>query len=204
MARPNLAVDWRDFDGEIKALAALMPSLQSLPIGHRKLVAEIVLIRLFLLLENTTRSVCCKLLCGANYMDGLTPLRNVNARSATHANTLMCTHGRAKPKRFAEWTQTSDIRDNLAFTMQGADPFFAHMLNYGTLWTDLRFARNHIAHRNEGTRQNFHKLLVKHYGGVKRGVSPGVLLLKPQPGGTVLLNTYLVSCRIFMKGLVRG
>ena len=36
--------------------------------------------------------------------------------------------------------------------------------NFGTLFTDIRYLRNHIAHRNDGSRSNFRKLVRRYYG----------------------------------------
>lgn len=204
MSSPSLAVDWRHFDSEIARLNSLLPSLSQLPTGHRKLVAEIMMVRLFLLVENTIQSVCGKLLCRVCYLDSTAPMRLVNARSQKHAFDLMRNHGRKPPKKGLYWSQSCDIRDNLSITLDSSDPAFLVVSNHGALLTDMRFMRNHIAHKNKSTRRNFHKLMRKHYGGVKRGITPGTLLLTPFGASPPLLSEYLALSRLFLKLLLRA
>lgn len=204
MPTPLLSVDWADFDAYVTRLASLVTSLSSLRLDHRKLVAEIILLHLFFLLENTMQSVCGKLLSGASYLDTSVPRRIVVARSSLHAYTLMQTHGRAKAKSWLSWSQASDIRENLKYTLRNTDPLFSNVAAHAALLTEMRFVRNHIAHNNDGTRRNFRKVLQRYYGGVKRGVTPGGLLLTPALGAPPLLQRYLVSSRVFIKSLVRG
>src|SRR5207249_4260998 len=99
----------------------------------RKLVAEIVMVRLFLLVENTFASVGAKLLCGATYLDATHPGRLVTARSMAGAVTAMKTHGRSKPKNYLSWTKSKDIQDNLSLTLDAVDPFFAVVSKHGSL-----------------------------------------------------------------------
>ena len=75
MTTPKLRVDERFFRTTSQRLQGLVPSLNTLAPGHRKLVAEIVMVRHFLLLENTLASVAAKILCGASYLDGTMPMR---------------------------------------------------------------------------------------------------------------------------------
>lgn len=204
MAVARLIVEWREVQEQTTRLERLANSLSSLPPGHRKLVAEISLVRLFLLFENTLASVAAKLLMGADYIDGSPPRRLITARSRGHASDLMKAHGRPTPLRGLGWTQSSDIRDNLAHTLDALDPFFTVIANNGALFTDMRYVRNHVVHSNETTLKNFRKVVRKHYGGLKQGVSPGLLLLTDRIGRRPLLVTYIMATRVMFKDLVRA
>lgn len=203
MAVAQLSVDWRDVQNQTARLLSLADSLSGLEPNHRKLVAEITLVRLFLLFENSVASVSAKLLMGARYLDGSMPVRLVNARSRQHANELMKTYGRASPARLV-WTQSSEIRQNLAFSLDSSDPFFNVILNNGSLFSDMRYVRNHVVHSNESTLKNFRKVVRKHYGGLKQGVSPGLILLTDRFGKRPLLKSYITAIRVLFKDLVRA
>jgi hypothetical protein len=204
MAGPSLSVDWQRVDHELARLVSLLPSIPTLPAAHRKLVAEIMMVRLFLLVENTIQSVCGKLLCNCNYLDGSTPRRLVTARSLSMAFDLMRTHGRVLPKRFLGWNQSADIRDNLSNALDAADPAYLVVTANAALLTHMRYMRNHIAHKNEGTRRNFHKVMRSHYGAIRRGITSGTLLLTVfAPGAPSLIAQYLTASRVFLKLLVR-
>jgi hypothetical protein len=203
MAAPRLAVDWKEFCSQTLNLGSLLDPISTLPVHHRKLIAEIVLVRLFLLIENSVQSICAKILCGASYLDNTSPQCSIKARSASHACDLMRTHSRQKPKRELNWAQSPEIRDNMVTTLQGTDPLFTTVMNHGTLLTDMRYIRNHIVHNNTGSRKNFQKLVRKHYGGLRKGISPGILLLTPKLAPS-LLQQFFIESRIFIKSLVRG
>ena len=183
----------------------LILSLDDTSIKHRKLIAEIVLIRLFLLTENTVESVCSKLLCGADYLDGTGPRNTVAATSKTSARKMMRQNGRQKVKPYLKWTNAADIRDNLQYTIQiqNIDPVFNVITNHETRLNEMRYIRNHIAHRSQATLLKFREIIKQYYGGLKHGMTPGVLLLTPAIGPPNLLKQYLIFNRIFIKDLVR-
>lgn len=116
----------------------------------------------------------------------------------------MRTYARHKSRRDLKWNTSTDIRNNLETTIATTDPIFVTVINFGTLLTDMRYTRNHIAHSNRNTRNNFTKLIRKHYGGVKNGVTPGVLLLTSSLRPTPLLKQYLLESRVLINSLVRG
>ncbi len=115
----------------------------------------------------------------------------------------MKSHGRARARTLS-WTQSKEIRENIAHTLDGGDPFFGTVIRYGTLLTEIRFVRNQAAHHNSGTRASFRKVLKQYYGGVRKGITPGLLLLTLAHGKPCLLERYIISCRVFLKELVRA
>ena len=135
MSVPRLAVDWKEFDYQSVQLGSLLLPIATLPIRHRKLIAEIALVRLFLLVENTVESICAKILCGASYLDASQPKILIRAQSATHAQSLMRSHLRPNPKKELRWSSSSEIRDNLVATLAQADPLFRTVINHGTFLT---------------------------------------------------------------------
>jgi hypothetical protein len=116
----------------------------------------------------------------------------------------MKTYGRAQPKGHLRWTKSSDIRDNLSLTLDTADPFFAVCVRHGALLTEMRYVRNHIAHANAGTRTKFRTVITRYYGGVKQGVTPGLLLLTNAFGPDCLLNRYTTSTRVIVRETLRA
>ena len=204
MARANLASDLSNFQNETRRLEDLIGSIERLSAAHRKIVAEIILIRLFLLAENTVESICLKLVCGAEYLDGSVPRRLVGAGSKAAAGTLIRQFGRTKARTKVSWGSSRDIRENLKHTMDPGDQVFGAIANYGGLLTEMRYVRNHVAHNNASTRGNFRKVVRNYYGGLRQGVSPGVLLLTRTWGMPVVLEKYLRHSRIMIKELVGG
>jgi hypothetical protein len=65
--------DYRTFYEETDRLLALLRSMTALGAMHRKLIAEIVHLRLAILLENHMKIIFSKLCCGTPYIDGSVP-----------------------------------------------------------------------------------------------------------------------------------
>jgi len=111
---------------------------------------------------------------------------------------------RAQPKASLSWARSRDIRDNLRYTLDVTDPYLGVVSRHSQLLSDMRYVRNHIAHKNSRTRVNFRKVVRHHYGGLKRGVTPGLLLITEAFGAPVLLERYVVSSRVLVRELVRA
>ena len=204
MPTVSIAVDWRAFQQQSDALRDLTVSMHSLEPHHRKLVAEMIMVRLFLLGENSISSVCEKLLSGAEYLDGTSPKVLTRATSRSNAVTLMKSRGRGNPKRHLSWVQSREIRDNLRYTLQPSDPAFGVFIRNGARLTEMRYVRNHIVHKSSSTRDHFRNVVRNYYGGLKRGITPGVLLLTHALGAPPLVERYIGFYRILMKDLVRA
>ena len=204
MPTPTLSPDWREFQRENNRLDALIVSVGQLTFIHRKLVAEIAMIRLFLLIENTIASIGAKILCGANYLDGSTPRVLVAANTVPKALALMKGHNRRTPKPFLSWTKSKDIRDNLKHTLDAGDSLFACVIRHGIRLNEMRIVRNHIAHGSESTAVKFRSVIRAHYGGLKKGMTPGLLLLTPALGHPPLIERYFAYSRVMIKEMVRA
>ena len=204
MPTAKLEVDWRRFRGETDRLVQLIDGMETLAVNHRKLVAEIVMIRLVLLAENAIASICMKLLCGAPYLDGTSPQIAVIAGSKVNAETLMREHGRKTPLRHLSWLRAKEIRKNLRFTLQQTDPLFGVLGRHSHILTEMMYVRNHIAHKSGSSLGHFQAVIRSRYGGSKRGVTPGVLLLTKALGTPILMEKYIGFYRVMVKELVRG
>lgn len=204
MSAVNIGVDWRVFQHETTQLQGLSSSLEPLALRHRKLVAEMIMVRLFLLGENTIRSVCEKLLCGAIYLDGSCPNITVSASSKSNAETLIRVYHRTRPKHQLSWTQSREIRDNMRHTLGQGDPLFSVFLRNAAILTEMRYVRNHIVHNSSSSLRDFRTVVRAHYGGLKRGVTPGILLLTDALGAPPLVKRYIAYYRVLIRDLVRA
>lgn len=204
MPIPSLKPDWVNFQNESGRLLSLSHSLSSLGPNHRKLVAEIVLLRLFLLTENTIASMCPKLLCGAAYMDNTMPKNLQTATNISKAKALISAYGRSKAVRYPKWSTAKFIKGNMKYTLDQSDPFFLSAQNHGQSLDEMRRVRNQIAHRSSSTREQFRQVVKKHYGGLKPGVSPGLMLISGALGPTTILSQYFGYCRVAVKEIARA
>ncbi len=201
---PSLAPEIADFRAETTRLSALLASTVNLDPRHRKFIAEIALLRLAILIENSLKSVFCKLICGATYIDGSAPALLAQQRNIPTAIVAMQNHGRPKLRYGLPWNDGGEIRENIKFLIDPSDRCHADLVRYASFLTDIRYIRNHIAHRNDNSRANFSKLVRRYYGAPAPGVTCGNLLVSPRVSPTrPLLETHIITANVMMKDLVR-
>ncbi len=203
---PSIHGDYADFRAETARLNTLLESTANLAPAHRKYIAEIALLRLAILIENSMKTVFCKLLCGADFIDGTSPiLLGPAQRNSTVAVHAMKTHGRPKSKYSLSWNDAAEIRDNIGRLIDSTDGCHAELIKHAGFMTEIRWIRNHIAHRNTGTRANFVKLIRRYYGARVPGVTCGNLLVSPRVSAQrPLIATHIIKANVMIRDLVRG
>lgn len=202
---PALARIYSDFIGESARLSTLLTSTTNLAPKHRKFIAEIALLRLAILIENSLKAVFCKLSCGAIYIDGSAPTLLAVQRNTPSAISAMQNHGRTKVRYNLPWNDGSEIRENIKFLIDSSDLCYAVLIAHASFLTEIRFIRNHIAHRNDNSRKNFVKLIRKYYGAKIPGVTSGNLLVSARVSPSrPLLEKYIITGNVMIKDLVRG
>lgn len=200
---PSVLPDYHAHDTETDRLLSLGKTLSGLSALHQKLVAEIVLLRLFSLFENLITSVSLKLISGASYADGTVPVLLVRAGSSQSARVLLQNHGRARPRHQLIWSKATEIKVNLFHVIDHNDNLMTVIDRHGVLIDELRRVRNRIAHNNAQSRRNYRDVVRRYYGAYMNNVTPGMLLLTPrvQPS---LLEQYIRRQRILAKDIVKA
>lgn len=202
---PSLSTDYAGFRAETARLMTLLSSTTGLAPGHRKFMAEIALLRLAILVENSMKSIFCKLSCGAMFINGAMPLLLAQQRNIPNAVNAMQNFGRPKFRHSLPWNDGAEIRKNIQFIIDPTDQCHQHLKNHAGLLTEIRWIRNHIAHRNDNSRANFVKLILRYYGAKVPGVTCGNLLVSPRVSpNRPLLETHIVQANVMMKDIVRG
>jgi hypothetical protein len=202
MAR--LDPEYKSFFEETDRLLALLSSISAMAALHRKLIAEIVHLRLTILLENHMKTIFSKLCCGASYIDGTDPLLLLAPlKSAAAAVSAMQTFNRAKPIQLS-WNDGPKIRDSMQHLLDPLDHSISVVRNFGAHFTEMRYIRNHITHKNEGTRTNFRKLVQSYYGANVPGITSGVLLLSERVSKPPLIEVHIRKSRTLIKDILKA
>jgi len=201
MAR--LHPELRSFTEETDRLLALLASITAMASLHRKVIAEIVHLRLAILLENHMKIIMSKLCCGTTYLDGTVPNLLVQQKSAAAAVAAMKTLNRTKAINVS-WNDGPSIRTGVEHIVDPADHCITVLRNFGSHFTEMRYIRNHIAHRNEGSRTNFRKLVRAYYGANVPGITSGLLLLSPTVSTPPLIEVHIRKSRTLIKDLLKA
>ena len=148
----------------------------------RQYVAELITVRIFALFESIVEDSACLMVCGAPYCDDQRPnlLRPTPTRGRVRALSAMRDYGRSDPRKVLRWNRARDISKNLEALFPKNEHFVEVLRGHGQLISDLRKVRNHIAHRNQGTRVGFQEVVQNNYGAAVPGLTPGRMLLSPR------------------------
>lgn len=203
MPAPNVQVPYQEFLQRCGRHSQVVAGLSSAPPRLQRLLAELVMMRLFDDFQEALSGVALRLACGAPYGDGSAPqLLTTPARSTSSAQTLFETHGRPQRKN-TKWSKVRFINETTKFVLDGAEPFRTACQANSVPISEMQAVRNRIAHNNRNSRTAFRTVVVRHYGANVNSVSPGVLLLSPRFAPT-MLERYIASCRIIVRDCSRS
>lgn len=184
----------------VQKLQALFEDVGYLRPRHRQLVAELMLVRLALTVENFNRMVVCKLCCGAPYMDGSAPALVLRQTSIERALGALRTTGMPTGKqRQLHWTDGPTIRESVEGIVDDSDPLYDRLRSHAATLTELRHVRNNIVHKNRTSRVNFQKVVTRYYGAKLRNITPGTLLTSDRFGPHALFTSMVIKARAMIR-----
>jgi hypothetical protein len=200
---PNLAVPHAEFIGRSNRHAEVLRGSAQIEARLQKLVAELVMLRLFDEFQEALAGVAFRLACGTPYVDGTAPtLLTAPASTTASARQLYATFGRSK-RATLRWSKTSFICDATKYVLDPSNAFIS-VCNANALGiSEMRAIRNRIAHSNAGSRAAFAEVVQRRYGATLNHVSPGMLLISTRFSPT-LLDGYLGACRTIMNGCAKA
>jgi hypothetical protein len=102
------------------------------------------------------------------------------------------------------WNDGPSIRTGVEHIVDAGDHCIAVVRNFGSHFTEMRYIRNHIAHRNDGSRANFRKLVRTYYGAAVPGITSGLLLLSPTVSTPPLIEVHIRKSRTLIKELLKA
>lgn len=190
---------------QVERALSLLNSIPGIRGTSRHYLAEIALIRVYALFESVLEEAACRLVSGADYLDGSSPnlLRPQPTRGFERARRAMRTFGRSSPRIPLRWNKPSEVRDNLSELFPPTEHFVVHFQQHGKTISHIRKTRNHIAHANVGTRLRFQEVVEDLYGAKVPTITPGRLLLSPRFFPTTA-ERWCKELRIIMKGAIRA
>ena len=200
----RLDVNYRQFVEQEGRLTDVINNLTATDPRLQKLIAELVMVRLFSLVEEHLRSITLKVLCGARYVDATSPTLIVPCRNMRTALDNIIAHGRTRPLHAnnVKWTNVAAIKGNVGHLLIATEHMLTVLDQHSLVIDEMRNVRNHIAHGTEDTRRKFKRVVNRHYGATPNNVTPGVLLLSSRQT-PILINQYIVSSRIIVRDMIK-
>lgn len=205
MPAPKIAASYNRGINDVSIINGYVSNCASLEARYQYFICEIMLLRLFSILEITLEEIALKLACNAPYRNGSVPTILVNCKSMADAAFKMRTHKRAKRSqiRHLKFTNANNVKNCIEYVLDVNDKFFSSVNNYSSLIEEMRIVRNHIAHRNANTSKQYNKLLVQKYGGNPR-LTIGAFLISTTRNNPSNLKKYLLSIPIILHDISNG
>ena len=202
MPAPRLEVTVRDATKGLSRLAKFRAESKSLSPMHQYLIAELIMLRLFSILENAIEDLACKLVAGAPYANGIHPARLYTAKSMDDARQAMLSR-RAKPLSKLRWNRVKDIRESTSTVLSPAEPFIKYAQVHGNRLNEMRQVRNYVAHRSSDSRTGYKQVVRSIYGANSR-VKVEAFLTSQQRRPVAKIDEYLATAGIIISELAKG
>lgn len=187
----SIQVEVDRFVNETHALENLLSETGSLPPRQRKLIAELILIKLAVGFENCISQGIYRLAAGQPDLAGQTVTRHSNPQTISSARSALLTGVRGAP-----WLNASDMCSCLLNVVPPTEPLLQRIRQHGVTVTTIRKVRNHIAHRNSNSSIKFREVVRQVYGAPLNHISPGTLLLTHRSGPRSLCLQLLIAGRV--------
>jgi hypothetical protein len=203
MAAPKLIITIRNSNTAIDKLKNFKLESESLEAKYQYFISEMIMLRLFSILEDTIAEIAYKLASGASYINGTFPLLMCQACSMAGARNLFLNHGRQKPKQNLQWTKAQYIKESVQHVISNTEPYIVNAQTHGYIINEMRKVRNMLAHNTSSAKSDY-KTVVRAVYGANINIAPGAFLSTTRRSPTSNLERYLVSTKIVLEDLARG
>lgn len=203
MPTPKLQITIRNSHQAIDKLSLFRRESENLEAKYQHFIAEMIMLRLFSIFEDSVAEIAYKLASGAVYVNGGFPVLTSQAGSMVGARGLFLSHGRTKPVQNLKWTKPKYIRESIQHVISTADPFILSTQRNGNIIDEMRKVRNVLAHNTTSARIEYKKVIRQAYG-ANVHIIPGAFLSSTRRTAVCNLDRYLTSTKLVLVDMVSG
>lgn len=201
MGRPSIGAVYNQAISQLNVVSRYLSKSKLLPPDLQGFVAEIMMLRIFGILEYTVRETALRLACGVAYRNGVVPTNIIcKCSSLNDAIQNFKTLNRAKPKGNLQFTNVSNTNDAIKFVIGTSEAFRLKLSIYGTQFEEMRKVRNHIAHRNSSTHLNYKDVIKQRYGAYLK-LKPSIFLISTKRQALPIIEEYMKVVRIIVSDI---
>ena len=167
-------------------------------------VAEILMLRLFSILETCIRDVSCKLACGIPYKNGASSNPIIRCKSVNDALEKFKNEGRGGTSlNYLHFANVKQTNNSIKYVINNREPFRVKLSSYGLIYEEMRCVRNHIAHRTQSTSNDYKKIVKQRYG-ANYNIKTSSFLISNKRDGRVKIDEYIRTIRILINEVTNG
>lgn len=203
MSTPKLSITIRNSHHALDRLLWYRRECISLDAKHQHIISEMIMLRVFSILELHISEIAFKIASGACYTNDIQPITFMRCKSIAGARNLFLTFGRNKPIMNLKWTKAKYITDSVKYVID-ANYFYIKNANiHSHLINEMRIVRNVLAHRSKSARDDF-LLLIRTAYGAQNNITPGAYLTTTRRGPICNIERYITSSKIILNDLCKG
>lgn len=203
MPVPKLNITLRNSHLAVDKLKCFRIESENLEAKYQHFIAEMIMLRLFSIFEDSVAEIAYKLASGATYINGNQPNIVSQAGSMAGARGLFLSHGRSRPVQSLKWTKARYIRESVQHVISNTDPFINSAQRNGNIIEEMRKVRTVLAHNTSSARSGF-KTVIRLAYGANVSISPGAFLSTTRRSPICNLDRYLASTKIVLEDLASG
>lgn len=204
MGRPSIRTVHSLALSRLSVVDRYLAKAQVLPPDLYGFVAEIMMLRIFSILEYTIRETAMRLACGVPYRDGVAPTHILHRCSSLNdAINNFKSYNRPNPKLNLQFTNVSNTNDSIKYVIDNTETFCVSLRKYGTAFEEMRKVRNHIAHRTSSTGNGFKDVIRQKYGANLR-LKPSIFLVSTKRQSRPIISEYLIIVRIIINEITHS
>ena len=166
-------------------------------------VAEILMLRLFSILEKAVFDISCRVACGAQYFNGLIPTPIIMARTIDDAINKFKNYNRTSTYDHLQFSNVSNTNKAIKNVIPDTEPFRQNLNHYGVEFEEMRNVRNQIAHRTSNTYSKYRDVIMRRYGSALR-IKTSVFLISTTRERRPVIDQYVTIVKLMLLDLAKG
>lgn len=203
MAIPSISITLSNATKQISRLQGYKLSSESLEAKYQHFIAEMIMLRLFSIFEDSVAEIAYKLAAGAVYTNGSLPMLAIRAGRIIDSRGLFLNHGRVKPVQYLKWTKASYISDSVKYVIPTTEKFLVNASLNGSKIDEMRKVRNAVAHNTVSARSDY-KIVVRATYGANVNIPVGAFLVSERRSPVCKINNYISSVRAILTAMASG
>lgn len=203
MPRVSILATHKKALNDISIINNYLTLSKSLDSKYQYMIGEVMMLRLFSVLEHSISDTALKLACNASYRNGNFPTVLLSCSSKNDAYGQMLSYNRTTPLRYLQWTKADLVKKSIKKVLDLNDSFYINIRNNSAILNEMRIVRNHIAHRASNTYTEFKSVIRSLYGANPK-ISIGAFLTSTKRHSRPNIERYVMSTKIIINDFTHG
>lgn len=203
MARPSIKATYNKSMSDLAVVGRYLQKSKNLPPDMYGFVAEILMLRVFSILEGCVRDVSARVACGASYRNGVISTPIIKCTSIQDALNRFKNEGRRKPLSYLRFTNVNHTNESIKYIIDSSEPIRVKLSRYCAQFEEMRKVRNHIAHNYKNTYVDYKSVIIGRYGAHLK-LKPSVFLTSTKRQTRAIIDEYIINVRVIINDITTG